>query len=91
MYNIPGIIAGGVMRKLFFLLLCSSGVIPAMEKPLNAENTQQQQTTQTIQSPKEEKANNAPDNIWNRVNPADKAYPGEYAPAWGWVLTDWGD
>lgn len=88
MYNIPGTITGGVMRKLFFLLLCSSGVIPAMDKPLNAENTQQQQTTQTIQQPKEKKESN---NIWDRVNPSDKAYPGEYAPAWGWVLTDWGD
>ena len=61
-----------------------------MDKPLISENTQQQQTSQTSQpkKPEEKKESN---NIWDRVNPAEKAYPGEYAPAWGWVLTDWGD
>ena len=60
-----------------------------MDKPLISDNTQtQSQPTQTVQQPQEKKDSN---NIWNRVNPADKAYEGEYAPAWGWVLTDWGD
>ncbi|MBO5810451.1 MAG: hypothetical protein J6R32_06445 [Bacteroidales bacterium] len=74
--------------KRFILLLCtSSGFIFSMDKPLNSENIQTQ-PTQTVQQPQEKKDSN---NIWDRVNPADKAYPGEYAPAWGWVLTDWGD
>lgn len=75
------------MRRFILLLCTSSGFIFSMDKPLVSDNTQSQ-TTQTVQQPQEKKDSN---NIWDRVNPADKAYPGEYAPAWGWVLTDWGD
>ena len=75
------------MRYFLLLLLCFSGFVPSIDKPLNSEQTQQQ-PTQTVQKPEEKKDSN---NIWDKVNPADKAYPGEYAPAWGWVLTDWGD
>lgn len=79
------------MYKCSFLLLCASGLVLCMDKPNSNENNNALQT-QTIQTPEQPKENEkVSDNIWNRVNPADKAYPGEYAPAWGWVLTDWGD
>ena len=79
------------MKVIYVILISWCCCSVAMDKP-NATNTQQQTPTQTIQLPEEkERENKAADNIWNRVNPADKAYPGEYAPAWGWVLTDWGD
>ena len=78
------------MKVIYVILISWCCCSIAMDKP-NATNIQQQ-PTQTIQLPEEkERENKASDNIWNRVNPAEKAYPGEYAPAWGWVLTDWGD
>ena len=78
------------MKKLFIVIVLCSDVLCMESVRENTEN-QKQDAQVVVNQPANEKKDNTADNIWNRVNPSDKAYPGDYAPAWGWVLTDWGD
>lgn len=76
------------MQHFMLFLLCTCGLVFSIDKPLSSKENQNTQQTQTVIENEPSKDSN---NIWDRVKPSDKAYEGEYAPAWGWVLTDWGD